>query len=269
MLESQTTTKATSNHYEVKHYVEYNMGDKSFKTNSSYDLSIKKVNQKSYDILLDRLNFKINGQKIVSKYPLVAHEYFDSLFPIKFKIKNNELVVVNFEEISIRINKKDDFYCNNNPDDEILNISEQFLNTVSTPQKLQEFIFSLAIIRIINMSLLGFAHKQTLTTPWDIISFAKVIFETTRNEEIQNNTIEYVAQAINKDEFLKQLNDYCLEKDLTPIANDQVVLFKATFRQNINYENYNLGFNASQTNVKIKLNNYFDYEENISLQCKE
>jgi hypothetical protein len=265
---TQTIKKIiTSNYYKVSHDITLKMGQSVYKTLATFNVFIKKLDSLKYDIFLDRSNFKINGEEVESKFIYSPHLYFSCLFPLRFKIQKNELVVVNFTEVMARITEKD-LELKEEFDNESLSYTrQQFLDQVDTANKLQNFVSSLSIIKIIGLSLHRFAENLDYRLLWQTPPVTSINYMVTAQNN--NNIVTYKGENTNKTLFINQLNVYNQKNNLKLIADNNEDSFTATFIQNVNYQGDTLGFIDSQTIVKTSLGNYFDYQENISLLARE
>jgi hypothetical protein len=267
MLGKQKIKKIfTSNYYEVKNEIKLKLGEGFYSNISTFNLFIKKLNSLKYDIFLDRSNFKVNGEEIEKKFSLISHEYFSCIFPLRFSIRGNRLVVINFKEVMARIAEKDLDLKEDYDGDGLDYIRQQFLDKVDTSDKLQIFVSSLSIIKVIELSLQRFAENPDNNIQWQMPGLSNTDFKIA----IENNDNKVTYKAENKDKalFISQLNVYNQENKFKIITDNDQSPFIATFNQTVNYEGDTLGFNDSQTIIKTSLDNYFDYEENISLLSK-
>ncbi len=267
MPETQTIRKIiTSNYYEVGHNVTLKMGQSIYKTAATFNIFIKKLDSLKYDIFLDRSNFKINDQEVEAKFIALSQHYFNCLFPLRFKIQENKLAVVNFTEVMTRITEKDLELKNDYDHDSLNTIRQQFLAQVDTASKLQHFVSSLSIVQTIALSLQRFVQNPNAHIQWQLPGLLPIDFKiVTQNNE---NKTTYKGENKNKTLFVNQLNDYNQKNKLKIIPHNDEILFTAIFNQSINYQSDTLGFNNSQTTVKTSLGDYFDYQENISLLVK-
>ena len=136
----------SSNYFEVRNEIDVKMGENDFKAFSTYDIFMKKTPNENYDLLVDRLKFKVNGETIQNKFSKVSDHYFKCIFPIKFSI-SDELKVANYEEITQRINEKDQQLQDEMQGEGLQYIRSQFIESTNTPEKLEQLILSLGIVK--------------------------------------------------------------------------------------------------------------------------
>jgi hypothetical protein len=267
MLGKQKIKKIfTSNYYEVKNEIKLKLGEGFYSNISTFNLFIKKLNSLKYDIFLDRSNFKVNGEEIEKKFSLLSHEYFSCIFPLRFSIRANKLVVINFKEVMARITEKNLDLKEDYDGDGLDYIRQQFLDQVDTSDKLQIFVSSLSIVKIIELSLQRFTENPTIDLQWQMPGVYPLDFKIAIQGN--DNMVTYKSENKSKALFVSQLNVYNQENNLIIIPDTDQSPFVATFNQTVNYEGDTLGFNDSQTIIKTSLDNYYDYEENIFLQSK-
>ncbi len=267
MLEKHKIKKIfTSNYYEVKNEIKLKLGQGVYSNISTFNLFIKKLNSLKYDIFLDRSNFKVNGEEIEKKFSLLSHEYFSCIFPLRFSIRSNKLVVINFKEVMSRITEKDLDLKEDYDGDGLDYIRQQFLTKVDTSEKLQIFVSSLSIVKIIELSLQRFTENPTIDLQWQMPGVYPLDFKIAMQSN--DNRVTYKSENKSKALFVSQLNVYNQIHDLKIIPDTDESPFIAIFNHSVDYEEDTLGFNASQTIIKTSLDNYYDYQENISLQSK-
>jgi len=179
--------KIETSSYKVENIIELQIGRNNYKTASTYDVLIKNSESRNYDFLIDRGKIFINGNAPDTKFLVVSDAYFSCLFPIQFVSKNEKFQVVNFTEISNRINKKDKELKADFSGDGIDYISEAFIKQINSEEKLQNFIANLNLISALQISFQKL--KQTEDSKWNILPISNTFWKGNSAFQIENNIL--------------------------------------------------------------------------------
>lgn len=257
-------TQLASNYFEVRNEVSIKMGENDFQAFSTYDIFMKKTEDENYDLLIDRLKFRVNGAEIENKFSKVSDDYFKCIFPIKFEVVENQLQLVNYAEINKRIAEKDEQLQNNMEGEGLAYIRSQFLESTNTPEKLQQLILSLGIVKIINISLQRYSPEKTIFLEWTAPIIGKTFWKTPNDLSNQNLEGNYSYENNSHDKLLEFFNQYRIENKLEKIKEN--VSVRSNLKHEMNYVNDSFFFSESKTEVSIKIENYLNYEETITLK---
>jgi hypothetical protein len=256
----------TSNYIEVKQEINIKIGDGLEKATASYAIFIKKEQHKKYDIEVTRSKFLINEQEIENKFSSISNHYFSCLFPMQFKIdEQNKLVVVNFDDINNRIQLKDLFFSENTEGEGLKHIRDQFFEQTSTNQKIQTLISSLGIVTLIELSLLRYSQNPATHVQWVIPMAGATHWTTELKKNETNNSLTIASSKIDKEALIENVNNYIHlhELNLTREAEENEIF--STFETHINYMGSLLTLSDLQTNINIKVGDYFEYQETTTL----
>ena len=266
MPNNNITNQLTSNYLQIVQEINLKIEDSTNKAKATFDIFIKKEMFKKYDIEVNRTNFLINEIEIENKFSSVSNHYFSCLFPIQFKInEENKLVVTNFDDIDSRIKLKDLFFSESMDGEGLKHIRDQFFEQTSTNEKIQFLISSLGIIKIIELSLQRYEQNPAIDIIWSVPIIGNTYWETQIKKNIQNNSITFVSENTNKKIVLENLQKYCQEQELNSVFGYQESEIFATFETTINYLPNLVTIEDSQTQINIKIGNLFEYQEITTL----
>jgi hypothetical protein len=266
MPNNNITNQLTSNYLQIVQEINLKIEDSTNKAKATFDIFIKKEAFKNYDIEVNRTNFLINEKEIENKFSSVSNHYFSCLFPIQFKInEENKLVVTNFDDIDSRIKLKDLFFSESMDGEGLKHIRDQFFEQTSTNEKIQSLISSLAIIRIIELSLERYTQNPAMKVSWVVPIISNTHWETQIKKDNQNNRISFFSENTDKKIVLENLEKYCKEQELNSVFDNQESEIFATFETTINYIPNLVTIKDSQTQVNIKIGDLFEYQEITTL----
>ena len=254
-----------SNYFEVTNEITLKIADAFQKATATYDLVFKRKHEDQCDVEITRLKFLVNQEKVVNKFPMLSNEYFDCLFPLQFKIENDSLVVSNYKAIKERIAKKDHFLTNKYTGEGIDYIRSQFLKQVEDEKATQRFIYSIGILNCLNLTLKRFGKQTPIAFNWNLPSLGSIEWHLDKSEATAD-TIEYSADAIDKEACIALVNTYFLAHRLEKSIVEEGETVTGLFSMQIDYENNVLNVLQATTNSKISVGNNFEYEEYLSIK---
>ena len=256
----------TSNYLEVVQEINLKIADSTNKAKATFDIFIKKETNKKYDIEVNRSRFLINTQEIENKFLNICNQYMSCLYPIRFSIQEqNKLVIVNFDEISNRIKQRDLILSQSMEGEGLEIIKSEFFEKTNTDKKLQTLISSLGIVTIIEMSLMRYSQNTAINLLWTVPVLGDTHWQTQIKKENQNNSISFISELTDQKEVLENLQKYSELQELKLISDNQESEIFATFETTINYMSNMATIADSQTQVNIKIGDFFEYQENITI----
>lgn len=266
MSNNNSTNLLTSNYLQVVQEINLKIDDSINKAIASFDIFLKKETLKKYDIEVNKTNFLINEKEIENKFSSLSNHYFSCLFPIQFKInEENKLIVTNFDDIDSRIKLKDLFFSETMDGEGLKHIRDQFFEQTNTNEKIQFLISSLGIIKIIEFSLQRFSQNPSLNATWAVPIIGNTHWETQIKKDNKNNSISFVSEKTDNKILLENLRKYEQEQELKFILEHQELEIFATFVTEINYIPNLISIADSRTQVNIKIGNSFEYQEITTL----
>lgn len=82
------------------------IGEQEYQSLLSYNLYIETFMDEKYDVRITRTDFKVNKQKIDTKFLEISNRYMEALFPIEGIIDNYRIKIINLPDIKKEYKKK-------------------------------------------------------------------------------------------------------------------------------------------------------------------
>jgi hypothetical protein len=255
----------TSNFFEVTQEINLKMGDSTQNATTTYAVFAKRITGKKYDLEITRSGFKVNDKEPINKITVVALAYFECIFPLQFSIQENKLVLANASDIAQRILKKDAFFLKTTVGKGFTEIREPFIEKTNTEKKLQEFIATLGLVRVLELALQRYAETDIGTVSWTIPLLGASFWSIKKLEYPQENSVTYIESAIDQEQLKDAMLRYLQEQQLkeTPEIKESEIF--ATFKHEIKYLKDLLTIARSQTNISLQVGTYFEYQEALTL----
>lgn len=258
------STILSSNYFEVSNEIGLKIGEVDSNAKATYELVFKRKRNENHDIELTRLKFLINQKEIVNKFSNISNAYFECLFPMQFVIVNDTLDLSNYKEIKKRIEKTDEFLTNKYKGEGLNYIRKEFLDKVATELEMKQFVNSLNIVKIFNLTLNRFLENVVSEFNWTIPAIGNSLWNLKKIED-ENEAVSFSSKQLNDKEFISSLNNYFIKNNLTSLATDEEII-ESDFSTNIIYESTNLNIKELNNNCKIKVGKFFEYKENITIK---
>lgn len=252
-----------SNYFEVINEITIKTTEVVNRTKVSYDLVFKK---KDYDLVeINRLKFKVNKKEIENKFSLLSHLYFESIFPLQFKIVKDNLELANYKEIKKRVNKIDVTLNDKYKGEGYEYIRSSFLQQIEDERKANEFIKAIGFVNIINLALKRYNLINNFDFKWKIPAIGSTFWKL-KLEKDRINEIIFKSKEVDKEQFLNALNKYRVQNKYNIIEKSEELTLENEFLATVNYEEHTLNMIESNMKCKIKLEKSFEYEEVISIK---
>lgn len=255
----------SSNYFEVVNEISIKSAEVLNQAKATYDIVLKAKSTQKHEVEITRLKFAVNDKAIANKFPMISDFYFESIFPLKFILIGDVLKLSNFKEIQKSVAKTDNIVKEKYNGEGLEYIRGQFLDQIDTEEKAEQFISSLSIINCLNLSLKRFCLGNVVDFNWKIPTVGKLKFKL-KPQKIGDNSMHFSANKLNKIEFLQSLNQYRLQNKYESIKEIEDTILTADFSSKIKYEGSTLNIMELNTKLEIKLNDYFQFEENITIK---
>jgi hypothetical protein len=206
----------------------------------------------------------LNDEEVKNKFSKISLDYFDCIFPLQFVLDEGYLVLKNEEAITRRIANKDQELSEDMEGEGFFYIREQFLEKTNTKTKLENFIASLGLISVLQLSLQRYNETSNIKLLWTIPILGATNWIIKKLDYPQDNSIVYIESTIDQAQVAASWQQYKNEQ-LKAQTNIEDVEFFATFKHEIKYQNKLLTIASSETNIILQLGTYFDYQETITL----
>jgi hypothetical protein len=255
----------TSNFFEVTQEINLKMGDSTQNATTTYAVFAKRETGKKYDLEVTRSGFKLNDKEVINKFSALSLAYFECIFPLQLSIESNKLVLANASDIAQRITQKDNELTETTDGDGFAHLREPFIEKTNTEKKLQEFIASLGLVRVLELALQRYAETDIGTVSWTIPLLGDTFWKIKKLEYPQENSVTYIESAIDQEQLKDAMLRYLQEQQLkeTPEIKESEIF--ATFKHEIKYLKDLLTIARSQTNISLQVGNYFEYQEALTL----
>lgn len=252
--------------YSIEDKCTLKIGKQEYKTTLTYTLFLEKSKSSMYDIEIVRSNYKVNGQKIDTKFLGIAHRYVDAIFPLKCKIKEYRLYVTNIADIQKRIQKIDQEIQNTYHGDGVKHIRNNFLDAVKDEENLRDFIKQFHIMKVISLGMQKFEQRKIYQLQWNILPIG---FSTWRGEiqyDKNLNRLVYEPKIRDAQEVMDSIIHYVHKNDYSVDFKDENVPLFADFYHKTEYTGKTGRIKNSEMNICIDVENVFLYEQKITLK---
>ncbi|CAM3939857.1 MULTISPECIES: hypothetical protein [Flavobacterium] len=255
-----------SNYFEITNEIKIKFADANHKAKVTYDLLFKKKPEEEYDVEMNRLNYLVNGNEIINKFSSISNDYFQCLFPLQFKIVDNEFQLYNYKEIKKRIAKKDIFLINKYNGEGLDYIRKEFLKKVEDEIKMIAFVNSLNVINILNLTLKRYLKETNYPFNWTTPALGLTCWNLKMNGN-RMDEINFLSEELNQKEFINSLRNYFVANKINNSINEDEIV-ENEFAVKICYESNKLNVLQTDAKCKIVLGNHFEYEEKIIIKSK-
>jgi hypothetical protein len=255
----------SSNYFEVVNEISIKSAEVLNQAKATYDIVLKAKSTQKHEVEVTRLKFAVNDKAIANKFPMISNFYFESIFPLKFILIGDVLKLSNFKEIQKSVAKTDSILKEKYNGDGLEYIRGQFLDQIETEEKAEQFISSLSIINCLNLSLKRFCLGNVVDFNWKIPTVGILKFEL-KPQQVGDSCMHFSANELNKIDFLQRLNQYRLQNKYESIKEIEDTILTADFLSKIKYEEGTLNIIELNSKLEIKLNDYFQFEENITIK---
>ena len=244
------------------------IGDQEYETTLSYNLFIESFVSDDFELIISRTNFKVNDKKIDTKFLKISNQYMEALFPVKCRVENYRVKIVNFLEMRAGIQKVDDDLQDKYSGEGIVNIRNQFLNATENDKKLAQFINELPFMRILNIGIQKFERKQDYFIKWNILAIGDSEWKGAIIYSKDENKLLYEPKIDNAQEIMNEIIRHVHENEYQVDFEEENVGLFADFKQEIKYTGETGRMQKAETEVCIEIENKFFYRQKITLQNK-
>jgi len=255
--------------FRVLHTINYNLFDKICDAVNSYEVKINRLANKELRLQLDRHNFKINDNKVETKFERLAHEYNKTLFPVLFDVKEGNFSLANYTEISERIAQKDLELKLKHEGSGFDYIRDNFLEKVAKDgYTMAKYFYSFGLIRIILLCLKKIENNPDYSFHWQAIPIASDVFWKGKKDfNPESKILKYEGNSHRNQELFEKIKGYGNAYQYPEKVTDEESVITTTIRHETQYITTALDFEFSETEIKIS-NSYFNYEETFAINRK-
>ncbi|WP_411898420.1 hypothetical protein [Elizabethkingia occulta] len=244
------------------------IGEQEYESLLSYNLYIETFTEEKYDIRITRTDFKVNKQKIDTKFLEISNRYMEALFPIEGIIDNYKIKIINLQDIKKRILNEDQLIADSYGGEGIDHIRTQFLRIIIDDDKLSEFIRQLYFMKLLNLGMQKFEQKQDYFLNWNILPVGISKWKGNINYQKDNNTLSFEPRIDNAQDLMNSIIHYINRYEYYVNFEEEVLPMYADFVHKINYTGETGRMKSVKTDINISVENKFDYQYHITLQTK-
>ncbi len=239
------------------------IGNIEYQAATTYDISFDKSKNNLTDFIINRTNFKLNGEEVEAKFVFISNEYFKTIFPIAFKVEDSQLKVTNYNEIINRILDADFGLKAKHEGEGFDYIREQFLEKVMSQAQFQNFISQLPIVKILELSLQSDKNKYEMK--WMINPIGFTHWNGAIAYKKETNSVSFIPSMVQEEVFLDAIKRYANENSLMLDIDKEESISNFKFSNTLEYLENSDTLKTSVTEVHISIGNQFEYKETFIL----
>lgn len=254
--------------YSVKDQCTMKIGGVEHDAELSYTLFIEPGKKDAEEISIQRSNFKVNGQKIDTKFLEISNTYIEALFPIVSKIIKYKFTIENIDEIRNRIQKADiaihDLYSG----EAIEHIRTHFFNAIQTDEKLIHFIRQFHFMRVLECSLQKFNPNNEYETSWKVLPVGAAEWKGETEYQKGKNTLLFEPKINNAQDMMDDIIRYIHKHEYYVSFDEESLSLYADFQNNISYTGKTGRIEKAEAKVCIEAEDKFYYQHTITIETK-
>lgn len=243
-----------------------NIGEQEYETTLTYTLFLEKGKGTVYDAEIVRSDYKVNGQKVDTKFLGIAHRYVEAMFPLRCKVKEYRLYVTNIMDIQERIRKADKEIQDTYHGDGAKHIRNNFMSAVKDEEHLRDFIKQFHIMKVISLGMQKFEQRKIYQLQWNILPIGLSTWRGEIKYDKNLNQLIYEPKIKDAQEVMDSIIHYVHNHDYSVDFNDENVSLFADFHHKSEYTGETGRMKNSETNISIEIENIFLYEQKIILK---
>ncbi|WP_326983280.1 hypothetical protein VUJ46_01660 [Chryseobacterium sp. MYb264] len=244
------------------------IGTEEYEAKLSYTLYIEPDQKETDQMSINRTNFKVNGQKIDTKFLGVANDYMEALFPILCKISKYQLSIENISEIRKRIQKTDVAVHEIYSGEGIDHIQTQFFAAIQTDDKLKHFIGQLHFMKMLEYGLQKFNPNHQYETSWKVLPIGITEWKGNTQYQKEKNTLSFEPKIDNAQELMNRIIRYIHRYDYPVGFEEETLPLYADFQNNISYTGKTGRIEKAETYVCVEAEKKFYYQHTITIETK-
>lgn len=265
MTLSSATILPTST-YSIQDKCVLKIGEQEYETLLTYTIYIGKGQISGYDVSIERSNFKVNNEKVDTKFLGIANKYTEALFPLRCTIKDYRLFITNISEINQRIDKTDKEILNAYRGEGVEHIRKNFLDAVKDEEHLRDFLKQLHIMKIFSLGIQKFEKINTYQMDWNILPIGRATWKGEIKYDKAKNSLHYEPKILNAQEIMNKIIHYIHKHEYYVNIDKENVGLYADLVHNVKYTGETGRMKSSETTICIEVENIFLYQQTITLK---
>ena len=254
--------------YAVEDVLTLKIGEQEYNTTLTYNIFVKTEKKPTYDVVIERSQFLVNGEEIDTKFLSISHKYMEAIFPLKCKVKDYVLFVTNISEIQERIKQVDNELLATYEGEGLEHIRSHFFKATDTQEKLREFIKQLHIVKALSFSIRKFAPDTHYPLQWNILPIGLSFWKGAIEKRTESNQIYYEPKIANGQEMMDKIITYIHKQEYYVEIEQENVQMYTNFVHQTDYTGKTGRIKLSETNVTIEVENIFLYDQKLTLTKK-
>lgn len=257
----------TSNYYLIENKVALRVGEVKFDYKGEFEVFIEKYENKTYDILINRLNRETFGAPAECQ---LSPQSTNTLLPISLLIAEEALQVKDGRNRSMKAldENRNVVDCHGIDFDYI---RKYFSSETDTIEKIKEHMSYLNIIKALSISLQKQEDCENHKSDWGIACVTHTYWnEVDTRYNKTNNSLHSISHSIDKDKFIEAINTKCLNNQLpiSTLFDKTKTKIAAAYGHFVQYKTEGIDFIGSQTTVEIAVDHLIHYKETISIHAR-
>jgi hypothetical protein len=259
----------TSNYYLIENEIAMCIGGVEFNYKDEFEVFIEKYENKTYDILINRLNREVFGAPADCIFDQLSAQATNTLLPISLLIEEEELRIRNGRNRSLKAldENRNVVDCHGIDFDYI---EQQFWSETDTVEKIEEYAAYLNIIKALSISLQKQEDCENHKSDWGIALIAHTYWDDVQTRyDKNNNSLKSISDIIDIDKFIEAINEKILNNQLpiTTLLDKDIIELSSTYEHNVQYRTEGLDFIESETCVKIAVDDLIHFKETIAIHA--
>ncbi|MBB6369168.1 hypothetical protein [Chryseobacterium shigense] len=244
------------------------IGEQEYESLLTYNLFVKTEEDLDFDISINRTDFKVNQQKIDTKFLEISNQYMEALFPLGCNIENYTLKIINLNDIKERILKEDSKIRDQYSGEGVNHIRSQFLTATETDEKLSEFINQLHFMKVLNLGIQKFKQKQGYFLKWNILPICYSEWKGNISYSTDTNSLHFEPKIDNAQEIMDEIINYVHTHEYNLDFEEENLPLYADFNHLVNYTGKTGRMASSETHICIEVKNKFYYQQTFKINTK-
>lgn len=254
--------------YSVTDKSKIRIGEEEYESLLTYSLFVKTEEDPGLNISINRTNFKVNQQKIDTKFLEIPNRYMEALFPLQCTMDHFRLQITNLPQIHKRIKEEDKKISEQYSGEGTDHIRTQFLTATETDEKLSEFIKQLHFMKVFNLGIQKFEQKQNYFLRWNILPVSYSEWKGNISYTKETNRLYFEPKIDNAQDMMDAIIHYVHRHEYHLDFDEETLPLYADFNHLVNYTGKTGRISDSQTHICIDVENKFYYEQTITLNTK-
>lgn len=195
-------SEKTIYNFKVVQSIYYELFEKKYESKVTYKLEI--IEHYNSKIEIKRHNFKVDDKEVTTKFERIAHAYNDALFPVLFAVKDGAFSLINYSEISERLNRLDKELKLKHEGSGFNYIRESFLEKAAKDgNAMIKYLYSFGLISMLRFCLEKKENDDNYHFYWNIHPLeCELFWKGKKHFTPDSNLLKYEGQCNGDKELL-------------------------------------------------------------------